>query len=261
MPPPISFVFVPGAWHLASVWNKVTTILEAQGRTCVAVTLPSTTGDPSMGLEEDVKAVQDAAKAEFARGHNVVLVVHSYGGHVGGSAIKTLARDGTAEQGRSTPSDRRHIIGLAMIATGFPRTGVAFLDGFGGSPPPLWYLDRQTGFVSIVVDPRDMMYHDLSQEEGALWVSRLTKHTIKSLEEGAEHVYSGWRDVPCWYLVAAEDHALPPDMQRLFIKTAQNDGGDITVREVQSSHSPMLSQPRATAEFLQEAAASFIQKS
>jgi pimeloyl-ACP methyl ester carboxylesterase len=147
-----------------------------------------------------------------------------------------------------------------MIATGFPRTGVAFLDGFGGSPPPLWHLDRQTGFVTIVVDPRDMMYHDLPENEGALWVSRLTKHTIKSLEDGAEYVYSGWRRVPCWYLVAAEDHALPPDVQKLFIKSAQDDGGDITVRELQSSHSPMLSQPQATAEFLQEAAASFVQK-
>lgn len=252
----ISFVFVPGAWHSPEYWGKVIAQIEPEGYKCVAVPLPSTLSDPAATFGDDVKAVQAAIATETAQGRDVVVVVHSYGGQVGNSAIKGFAR-GAQDSGSGSSG---HVIGLALMATGFTATGVSFLDAMGGTPPPQWKIDSETGFAVILVDPREMMYHDLPEEEGKIWVSKLTKQAAKALTEGGEYAYAGWQHVPCWYLATAEDKALPLQLQHWTVKTAQDAGADVTMREIASSHSPMLSKPRETADFLLEAARYFAGK-
>ncbi|KAM4065268.1 alpha/beta hydrolase family protein [Hirsutella rhossiliensis] len=251
MAPNCSFVFVPGAWHRPETWDKLIAEIEPKGYKCVAVTLPSTLSDPAITFEDDVKAVQNAIVKETTLGRDVVLVVHSYGGHVGNSAIKGFA---------AKDSRPGRVIGLAMMATGFTVSGRCFMDGLGGKPPPEWKDDVENGFVVIVVDPREMFYHDLPEKEGTAWVSKLTKHSLKSLYEGAPYSYAGWQDVPCWFLLTTQDKALPAQAQHMFVKAAQDAGADVTVREIESSHSPMLSRPKETADFVLEAAADFERK-
>lgn len=254
-----SFILVPGAWHRAETWDKITSILEAEGYTCISVSLPSTMGNPAAGLWNDVMAIQEAIQSQTSQGRDVILIVHSYGGLIGSSSIKGFARK---HHDSSVPSSTSsgHVIGMAMMATGFAITGKSFLETTGGKPPPFWIADTEAGFATLIADTRDLFYHDVPEEEGKIWVSKLTKHSLKSLSEGGEHVYSGWKDVPCWYLVTQEDHALPADAQKLFIKAAQEEGGDVTMREVATSHSPMLSKPKEAAEFVLEAAADFLEK-
>jgi pimeloyl-ACP methyl ester carboxylesterase len=59
-----------------------------------------------------------------------------------------------------------------------------------------------------------------------------------------------WRDKPSWYLVAGDDHMIPPPAQR-----AMADRAGATVSEVAASHSVYVSQPRATADVIRQAAA------
>lgn len=252
-----TLVLVPGAWHIADTWEKVTSILEAQEYKCVRVDLPSTRGDPSATLLDDIEAVRTSITTEAKQGRDVVVVVHSYGGMVGASAVKGLTQH-KQDASASTESHSGHVIGIAMVATGFVMTGVSFIDGFGGKPPDSWIMDPQSGFVIIVVDPRALFYHDLPVDEGNHWVQKLKKQSMKALVEGGEHAYSGWKDVPVWYLATTEDKALPFQAQKMFVAMAKDAGGDVTLREVESSHSPMLSKPQETADFLCEAMCAFM---
>jgi len=59
----------------------------------------------------------------------------------------------------------------------------------------------------------------------------------------------GWRMKPTWYIVAAEDRAVHPDLQRFCSKRM----GATTV-ELKSSHVPMLSQPHAVLDVIRAAA-------
>jgi len=248
-----TLILVPGAWHSAETWSKVTLILEAQHYKCVPVTLPSTLSNPSVTLFDDIKAVRDAIEAETKHGRDVVLVVHSYGGGVGPSAIKGLARpkDG------SESTTQGHVIGIASMASGFGPSGVSFVDGMGGKPPPSWKVDTESGYVVLVAEPRDLFYHDLPEEEGNYWVGKLTRQASKPLMEGGEWAYAGWMDVPVWYLATTEDHAFPYQAQTIMTQMAKDRGGDITMREVASSHSPMLSKPKEVAAFITEAVEAF----
>jgi pimeloyl-ACP methyl ester carboxylesterase len=238
-------------------WDGISSLMEAQDYKCVRKALPSTLSNPSSTYLQDIQAVREAIVAETTQGRNVVVVVHSYGGIVGCSAIKGLTRP-KQEVSSSKENPFGHVVGIVMIATGFVQAGLCFLDGFGGKPPPQWKADLETGFATIVVDPRDMFYHDLPMEEGNYWVERLTKQALKPMMEGGEHSYEGWRDVPVWFLATVEDKGLPIQTQRYFVQAAKDTGADITLREINSSHSPMLSRPKETADFILEAVASFI---
>ncbi|KAK3684056.1 Alpha/beta hydrolase fold-1 [Podospora appendiculata] len=256
MPPKPTLIFVPGAWYPVDTWDKVTAFLEAKDYKCVRVALPSsTTSDPSTSFLDDVTAVRTAILAETTQGTDVVVVVHSYGGLPGHSASKGLTQSKTPPPAADKSG---HVLGFAMLASGFTMTGMSFLGGFGGKPPPSWEADTESGFAVIVAEPRDMFFHDLPEAEGAYWVERLGRQSLKALAEGGEHAYAGWMDAPVWYLQTAEDRALPLQAQRMFVQMARNAGGDVTVREVESGHSPMLSRAGETAEFVEEAVVDFL---
>lgn len=256
MPAPTSFVLVPGAWHHASTWDKVSAILEAKGHRCAAVTLPSTQGNAAASFLDDVKATQAVIASETSQGNNVVVVVHSYGGLVGASAARGFTREphGGAP---AAAAERGAVVGIALIATGFAIEGMALLDGTGGKPPPSWVINEDTGFADIVVDARDMMYHDLPEDEGNAMVASLGKQSVLALQKGGEHVYSGWMDVSCWYLLTEDHRALPAQIQEMAIKMGQDAGVDVVIKRIKTSHSPMLSRPDETAQFLLDAKAAF----
>jgi pimeloyl-ACP methyl ester carboxylesterase len=58
-----------------------------------------------------------------------------------------------------------------------------------------------------------------------------------------------WRSRPCWYLVAGDDQAIPPDAERQFAKRM----GATTV-EVPSGHLAMVSHPDEVARLIETAA-------
>ncbi len=250
-----TLVFVPGAWHRAETWNKVIAELTPKGYKGVAVTLPSTLGNPAATFGDDVDAVQQVIRQEIALGHDDVLVVHSYGGQVGNSAVQGFSR--TSAGRADSPAN---VIGLVMMATGFTVTGVAFLEAMGGTPPPSWKLNDVTGFADLVAEPRDMLYHDLPEAEGRAWVAKLTAQSQLTLTGGGERAYAGWQDVPTWYLKTLEDHALPVQLQEWTVQVARDAGADVTDRGLPTSHSPMLSRPKEVGEFIDEAAQSFVSK-
>lgn len=247
-----TLVFVPGSWHTPAVWDKAIEHLDAQHFKCAKVSLPSCSSDPSATFGDDTQAVRKIITAETEAGRNVVLVVWSYGGQVGNSAIKGLTTPESSDHGR--------VLGIALIASGFAMTGVGFLEATGGVPPPFISLDHDAGYANLNADPKDLFYHDLPKPEADHWIQQLTKQSLKSLSEGGEHAYSGWKDVPTWYLAAVEDKALPVELQRMFVQMAQAQGGDVTLREVQAGHAAMLSKPKECADFVIEAAEAFARK-
>lgn len=257
MPRPLpSLVLVPGAWHKPSCYDKIVSLLQKNhDLKCISISLPSANDDPSATFKDDLDTARQAISSETSQGRDVVLIAHSYGGMVANSAIKGFAR--SRDVATSTPNDSNgHVIGLVLIASGFTFTGFSFMDLFLGRPPPSWRVNAKTGYAEIVMDPRKMFYHDLPKEEADFWVSQLGTQSLKSLFEGGEHAYAGWRDVPAWYIGTVEDYGLPVVAQRINVGLAR-EFTRVEHRELQTSHSPFLSQPEETASIIAEAVESF----
>jgi len=252
MPNEPTLVFVPGSWHRPTCYDTLIELIEPKLK-CVAVSLPTTAGNPEATFKDDVDAAQKLIFAETRSGRDVVVIAHSYGGMVGNSAIK-----GFAKSKNGSNSEEGHVIGLILIASGYNLTGVAFMDPFFGRPPPGWRVNNETGYADIVTPPRELFYHDLLQSEAEYRVSQLTTQSLKTLFEGREYSYAGWRDVPSWYIGTVEDRGLPVLAQRMSVGMAREMGASVEHRELQTSHSPFLSQPALTAKIIFEAVAAFM---
>ncbi|KFY34406.1 hypothetical protein V494_06801 [Pseudogymnoascus sp. VKM F-4513 (FW-928)] len=264
-----TLVFVPGSWHKPTCYDKIIKQLEEQYKLkCVRVTLPSTSGNPEATFKNDLDAAQDAISSETTQGRNVVVIAHSYGGLVGNSAIKgfakprdTVSRNSTSlsTSDESQSANKGFVIGLILIASGFTFTGLAFMDPFFGHPPPSWRVNKETGFAELVTPPRELFYHDVPEEDAEYAISQLTPQSLKSLFEGSEYSYAGWMDLPAaWFIGTVEDRGLPVVAQRLNVGMAREMGCNVEHRELQTSHSPFLSQPVETTAIVAEAVGAFM---
>ncbi|KAK1828363.1 Alpha/beta hydrolase fold-1 [Podospora conica] len=258
-----TLIFVPGSWFPSSCWDPVTALLTSPPHNlpCVTIPLPSThtplpppEGTPFPTLLDDITAIRTAITACTSGGSDVVVVVHSYGAIPGHSAARGL----TLPASPDPDSKEGHVIGFAMLTTGFTATGVAFLEGMGGTPPPLWRADYDAGEAILQADPREVFFHDLPAEEAEAWAGRLGQQALAPLTGGGEHAYSAWKEAPSWYLAAKGDRGLPVEAQRMLVEMARAQGGDVTLREVEGGHAVMLSRPGEVASFVAEAVDDFV---
>lgn len=254
MSPTPAIIFIPGAWHKPSCYDKVISILQSSGQDikCIPVTLPSTLDNPLATFKDDIDAARTAITTETTNGRDVIVVSHSYGGMVGNSAIKDLTPPKTTSSASSS-SKHGYVKALVLIASGFTITGLSFMDPFFGIPPPFFRVNQDTGYAELVANPRDFFYHDVEDEEAEYWVGELTTQSLKALFEGGEHAYGGWQDVPTFYIGTVEDKGLPVVAQRIQVAAARAQGAAVHHVEMQSSHSPFLSMPEDVAKVLLDA--------
>jgi pimeloyl-ACP methyl ester carboxylesterase len=222
---PVSVVLVHGGFVDGSGWQGVYSQLTKDGYEVIVVQNPTTS------LADDVAVTKRAIAA--AR-HPVVLVGHSYGGVViteAGSDPKVKA--------------------LAYIAAFAPDAGESVETLIANPPPgapvpPI--LPPQDGFLMLDnakfaasfaadVDPATAQFMAASQVPWG--VNALAgKVTVPA-----------WKSKPSYYLVASDDHMIPPPAQRAMAKRA-----GATVVETHGSHAVYVSKPSDVAKLIEEAA-------
>ena len=88
---------------------------------------------------------------------------------------------------------------------------------------------------------------DLSDEEQkVVWAA----HFAPAADLFTKNVVgTAWKSKPSWYIVATSDRTVQPEMQRFIAKRM-----GATVHEVESSHVPMLSNPKLVIDVIRTAA-------
>lgn len=251
-----TLIFVHGAWHSNACWDNVISQLKQQGYRCLAPQLEFCGTDrPVESLSGSVSQVQDLIASETAQGNDVVLINHSFGGCVGCSSAKGF----TQKDPSRLISGSGKVVGIVQVCAFTPPSNTALYDlvnldtSFHHSGPDGWEcIDNG--------EPLDLFYNDISREEGELWKSRLLKQSSASLKD-RENVYAGWADVPVWYLLCQRDQAIPIQMQEMMVAAARDAGADFTSKSLDASHSPFLSKPNETVEFIFAALEDFKEKS
>ncbi len=224
-----SFVLVHGAWHGAWCWERVIRELEARGQRAVALDLPC--DDLAAGC---VRYAQIVAAAAEGLGGPVVLVGHS----LGGVTIPLVARTAPVER-------------MVFVCALLPDPGRSLADQFPENPdmsPP-----GPSGFVRDDLGRsywRDVepaihaMYQDCSSDDGLRAFRQLRPQAPTPVAETCP--LTGWPDVPCSYIVCAEDRMVPP----VWSRRAAGERLGVEALELEGGHSPMLSRPSELAELL-----------
>ncbi len=218
-------VLVHGAWADGSCWSDVIQRLQTQG---YKVTAPQF---PLGALADDVARLRQVLNRQDGP---TVVAGHSYGGQI-------MTALGT---------DAPNAVALVYIAAFGLDEGESLSGGLPDPPPPaianLEFDER--GYAWLPED--DYVGHFAADVDP---VRARVMHAVQQPLAGSAFEDTmgtpAWKSLPSWYLVAANDEALPPEGQQ---QIASRMGA--TTAEVESSHVAMVSHPDAVAELIEAAA-------
>ncbi len=223
---PPNIVLVHGAWADGSCWSGVIERLQADGYHVTAPQFPLT------ALSDDVARLRHVLELQDGP---TIVAGHSYGGQI-------LTALGT---------DAPNAVGLVYVAAFGLDEGESLgaLLSQGPTPPALahLYTDKQ-GFGWLSED--DFVHHFAA---GVDPVRAKVLYAVQQPLAGSTFTdvlgVPAWRSLPSWYLVAAQDQAIPPDAERLFASRM----GATTV-EVPAGHLAMVSHPDEVTQLIRTAA-------
>ena len=76
-----------------------------------------------------------------------------------------------------------------------------------------------------------------------------TQKPIIGTSFGSSVTKAAWKNIPSWYVVGTDDHAINPEQERFYAKRM---GAKTT--EIKSSHVPFISHPEEIAKLIEQAA-------
>ncbi|WP_174362990.1 alpha/beta fold hydrolase [uncultured Caballeronia sp.] len=220
-----NILFVHGAWANSSAWDKVLPLIEAAGLTGTSVSLSLTS------LADDVATVKRAIA--LIEGP-LLLVGHSYGGAV------------ITEAGNDPK-----VAGLVYVAAFAPEAGESAASLGAGAPPTrLLEVVRPDAheFFKLTREGVDEVFaQDLTPAERSTIFA--TQNPLAGAALGGAVTSPAWKQKPSWYLLATADRTIHPELQKTMAARA-----DATTISIDASHVAMLSQPRAVADLILQAA-------
>jgi pimeloyl-ACP methyl ester carboxylesterase len=92
---------VGGGWHTPQSYHTLTTHLEYAGYAVHVPTLPSMNGSrpPNADLNSDTVHVRSVTKNLVEAGHDITVLMHSYGGQIGTNALYDLGLEHRKKKG------------------------------------------------------------------------------------------------------------------------------------------------------------------
>jgi pimeloyl-ACP methyl ester carboxylesterase len=216
---------VHGGFVDGSGWEPLYRLLKKDGFNVSVVQ------NPTLSLTDDVVVTRRVLDKQDGP---TILVGHSYGG-----AVITAA--GTHE----------NVAGLVYVAAFAPDEGESvnsLIAGFptDGPQPPI--LPPQDGFLFLDRDKFASSFAaDVAPDLAAFMADSQVPWGLDAL--GATINDPAWRSKPSWYIVATDDHMIPPSAQRTMAERA---GARVT--ETPGSHAFYVSNPAAAARLITQAA-------
>ena len=220
----MNIVLVHGTYVDGSSWSKVIPILQNAGHKVIAVQLPL------HSLADDVATVKRAIDLV---GAPVLLVGHSYGGFV----ITNAAYNNP------------NVKGLVYVAALAPKEGQTLSNFIDFTKFPKGFLVFDNGGF-VYINPK-MFGQALAQDTDPAQANVLAAEQ-KPFSKSILAEKSGppaWKQLHSWYQVSENDHAIPPDAERMFAKQI-----NATTISLPSSHASPLSHPNEVAQLILNAA-------
>ena len=235
--PKPTVVFVHGGWADSSGWNDEITALQKLGYPVIAP------ANPLRGLSSDADYVRSVLQTIPGP---VVLVGHSYGGAVISNAARGVSNVKALVYIAAFAPDTGE--SLQRLVTMNPGTHIT-PDALDTRPYPLPGGGTGVDLYIKAADFRDAFAADLPRRTTELMQAEQRPFSVAAFGEPSGE--PAWKTIPSWYLVATNDHAIPPATEEFMAHRA---GAHIA--HVAASHVPMMSQPEATTRLILQAARS-----
>ena len=246
-------VLVHGAWHTPTNYTSYTTDLKKAGFTVHTPHLPSCNGTrpPTATLPEDVRHVRSVVQNLVEANKRVIMIMHSYGGLVGISAVQEL--DLPTRKAAGQPGGVIHLLYLCAYMLVPGATMWSIVEETGADKMWAQLVDEDEDGTFFPLDPGMLFFSGL--EESAFVeevVSTLVRFPVKALREGATG--DAWRRVPVTFVKTLGDFAVPVAAQDIMLERVRGEGGVVRVEEFDTHHSPWVSMPEEVVRVAVQAA-------
>lgn len=220
-----NIVIVHGAFADASGWEAVYKILTRDGYHVTLVQNPLTS------LADDVAATTRALDKQDGP---TVLVGHSWGGTVITQAGISPKVSSLVYVAAFAPQAGESTAALGQTAPALPKNGILPPDKQG-----ICYFDKalfRECFAAEQTEKKAAFMYDSQQPiVGSCFIAPVTE--------------AAWKSKPTYAIVATEDKAINPVLERAMYKRA-----NAVVTELKGSHTIFMSQPEAVAKVIETAA-------
>ncbi|KAB8265594.1 Alpha/beta hydrolase fold-1 [Aspergillus pseudonomiae] len=227
-----SIVLVQGSFQTPLVYAQLTTGLRELGYSVIHPSLPSCSNVeaddfPTRTLENDARAITEALEQLVEREEKLVVVVmHSYGGIVGGTAIpRSLTHASRQSEGKKGSVWHSFYYAAFVLPE-----GASVMGTFGESP------NNDPNGRFRIKNGAKTLYSDLPHAEAALWESCLIPQSY--LVQTTPTTRAAYGYLPSTYLICEGYQAAPAQFQEGFASLAR-----AKIDRCSAGHSPMLSQP------------------
>jgi pimeloyl-ACP methyl ester carboxylesterase len=239
----VPVVLVHGAWSNASAWDRVAADLRGRGYTVTAVNLPGHGADSTPPETLSLAGYADAVRAALPANGKAVLVGHSMAGMV----ISQVAEQAP-----------ERLQGLVFVAAYLPASGQSLYqlsqtdaDSRVGKH---WRQDNPQAYTPASIAPEgvvEVFCADCSTADQQLVRAGQKPEAIPPLGTPVTLSAQRFGSVPRVYVHTTRDNAVSYALQQRMLAAA---GGARRVVTLETSHMPMLTQPRAVADAIEAAA-------
>jgi pimeloyl-ACP methyl ester carboxylesterase len=114
------FVLLHGAWHTPQCWDLLVKKLAEAGYDSVAPALPSSgSTPPTPDWSADIEVIQKTVLGLVEKGRDVVVVMHSFSGMTGGTALEGLDKESRVAKGLPGQVIRLVYVVAFLVPEGF----------------------------------------------------------------------------------------------------------------------------------------------
>ena len=249
-----TIILLPGAWHSPLHFEKLKNELEKHGYEAEGVALATVNPkDPAnTDVDSDVEVISHAIKRVLSSGKDAVLVTHSYSGSPGQSAAYSFIKE---------KPDGPRLRAIAMICSFLIPAQQSLLAPNNNEPMDIHNVSADGNLVTVGGQGAEhYFYNDIDPEEAAQAKAKLQVHSWRATILPPSSEGSGFWGIPTSYLICEKDQAIPAAFQRQMIaganETLKKRGSALKIREevVEAGHSPFMSMPTRTADFIRRTA-------
>lgn len=237
---------VTGAWHVPKHYRRVTAGLEEKGIRTICPCLPTNNNaaPPNKTILDDIAFIRDIVSSEVAKGTQLTILAHSYGGVISSAAVGDYAYP---INGDPAGGGVRDIIFMTSFP---PLEGETLAEMIGGGLPH-FVIPEEDGTLGLK-DPAYHFYNDLSEDDARESLKMLVTHQSAAHFTRTGCVKAAWRVIPTSYLICEGDTALLPPYQEGIIGRLKAEGVEVREFRCGGGHSPFLSMPDKVIEVVLE---------
>ncbi|KAF7587384.1 hypothetical protein BBP40_007350 [Aspergillus hancockii] len=242
-----TIVLVHGAWHTPASYQTYIEALQERGFQVHCPHLPTCSGvsPPTASLSDDIVCVNNVVQSLVDAGDRVLLLMHSYGGVVGSSAIDGLSW--TERQAAGQPGGVIHLLYLCAYILDAGVTPWSILQE--AKVDHLWsqVIDTDSSGLSCFRDPNMGLFSRRADQD----IVDKALQTMVRFPDAVMHcptTGAAWKTIPTTYISTLDDWSVLNVYQQIMLERVRKQGIEVKLETYDADHSLFITRQEEMVE-------------